>query len=104
MTVSREVVQLLRDIVDGQHDRSSLAEWLAEYSLRFYQSLNELDRMIVADLDAALGEIQRTNRGHEILVETPTQLVNGLGPVLPDGSHCHRPSRVSGDDVDKLSQ
>lgn len=85
MNASQDILTLLEEILDGRCDRWSLAEWLAEHSLKFLESPNEVDRMVVADLDAALGEIQRGALGNELLVETANQLVKGLRLFLHEG-------------------
>lgn len=84
MNASPEILELLQDIINGKYSRASMARWLAENSLRFYESPNELDSMIVADLDAVLGEIQQGTHDEEFLVNTAEQLVAGLGLILPN--------------------
>jgi len=85
MNVSPEILTLLQRIMNGECDRSALAKWLAEHSLWHFESPDELDRMIVADLDVALGEIQRGTEDDEFLVDTANHLVKGLRLILPGG-------------------
>lgn len=83
MSASAEITTVLQKILDWEWDRSAMARWLAEHSLRFLESSNEIDRMIVADLDVALGEIQRGAAAYQLLVETANLLTKGLGLELP---------------------
>lgn len=84
MSVSPEVLTLIQEILNGECDRSALARWLASRSLRFLESNNEVDRMILADLDAALGEIQRGAQEDSFLFETANELAKGLALPLTD--------------------
>ena len=86
MSVSQEIVKLLADIVDARCGRSELARWLAEHSLRFLESSNDLDGAIIADLDVALGEIQREAEGEQYIRETAWRIVQSLGLSLPSGT------------------
>ncbi|MBI4289148.1 MAG: hypothetical protein HY671_12080 [Chloroflexi bacterium] len=83
MDTSPEIIHLLKAIMIGDHDSPSLAKWLAENSLHFLESPNEQDRLVIADLDAALGEIQRGNADDKLLTETAALLVKGLHLALP---------------------
>ena len=86
MSASQEIVKLLTDIVDAKCGRGELARWLAEHSLRFLESSNNLDSAIVADLDAALGEVQREAEKEQHIRETAWRIVQGLGLSLPGGT------------------
>ena len=83
MTVSKEVLQLLSSIVNSLTDRRVLAEWLAKYSLALYQSGGADEKRIVADLDAALGEVQRGAAPEEHIYEVCVQLIQGLRLHVP---------------------
>ncbi len=75
---SPKVVRLLGDLIDGRAGRSSLARWLATQSLPLLESENHANIAIVADLDAALGEVQRGTQADAFLAETAAQLVEML--------------------------
>lgn len=79
MNASPEVLALVQDLVAHRYSRSELSRWLAERSLIFLESRNELDRMVVADLDAALGEVQSGRQQEDFLSWTAKSLVSGLG-------------------------
>ena len=78
MSASPEILELLHSIVDKQCSSRDLARWLAENSLRFLERVGETDRIIVTDLDAALGEIQRGTKDDTFLLETVNELATGL--------------------------
>ncbi len=78
MNASPEVLDLLRSLQNKEIGRAQLAKWLAEYSLRFLDSPNPPDRLVVADLDAALGEIQRQAEPEDYLAVVARRLVYGL--------------------------
>jgi hypothetical protein len=88
MTASPEIIELVRGILAGEYGRSALAKWLAENSLHFFESPIEADRMIVSDLDVALGEIQKGISGEDLLVDTARFLIKGLGLVLSESVVC----------------
>ncbi len=83
MNANPEILFLLGDILQGKSGRAELARWLARRSRQFIESANEVDRMIIADLDAAMGEIQRGLSGEELLVQTTEQLIRGLDLEVP---------------------
>lgn len=83
MNASPALLSLLDDIVAGRCGRKQLAQWLAERSLQYLESSNMIDRMIVADLDAALGEVQRGTHDEQFIVEAAHLLEFGLGLTLP---------------------
>jgi hypothetical protein len=78
MNVSSEIQSLLADILQGQCSRADLALWLARFSWRYLESPNEVERAIVADLDAALGEIQSGNEDESFVVAMAHHLVTEL--------------------------
>ena len=84
MTVSPEIRALLQRVLNDEYSRAELAKWLASNSLTYIESHNETDRMVVTDLDGALGEIQRGKHNDEYLKETANELVDGLGLVISD--------------------
>jgi hypothetical protein len=79
MKASQEITDLLQAVAGRRCGRSELAKWLAERSLAFFESKNTADRMIVADLDAALGEVQRGAKSETFLATTARKLIAGLG-------------------------
>ncbi len=83
MNSGSDILTLLGRLVAGECDRPGLAKWLAENCLRYYQSPSELDQIIVAELDAALGEVQDGMREESWLQGVATQLVNSLRLNVP---------------------
>lgn len=78
MNTSPEIIGLLEQIAWGKIGRSLLAEWLAVNSLRFLGSPNVSDRAVMADLDAALGEVQRGVQSEEFLKDVARELKMAL--------------------------
>ncbi len=74
MKPSAQLVDLLRDLRARRMDRPALARWLAQHSIHFLESTSEADRVIVADLDAALGEVQAGRAGEPHLSSVASEL------------------------------
>ena len=85
MDASSEILSILARIRDGEWDRAALAKWMAERSLTFLASPFDIDRLIVTELDAALGEIQDGRRSEDFLATSVSELVRSLRLTVPDG-------------------
>ena len=77
--LNEDVKAFIGDVASGQLSAPDIARWLAVNSLRIYESDREIDRMVVADIDAALGEAPRRLNGFRHVVGVARELALDLG-------------------------
>lgn len=85
MTAS-EIELLLAMLARGETGSEYLTRWLAEASPWFLRSTGDSDQKVIADLDAALAEVQSSREPEEYLRKVALQLqaILGLEPPVPE--------------------